>query len=340
MKIKKNYLISIIIFILVFVTTTNGCTNKDNNQDFSEEAVVIGIDTEYELQGKLTFPAQMQVNQKYPAVILIHGSGPNDMDSTIYQNKPFKDIAQYLAKRGIAVLRYDKRTYSYQEELAKNISEITVKEEIIDDALLATEILKNDSRIDQQHIYIIGHSLGGMVAPRIDAEGGDYSGLIMMAGSLRNYSDIIYDQNMDVINKLTGEEKEEAQLQLDDLMEQFDNFKILSNDELREIPFLGATGYYYKDLEAFSSREYLLNTEKPILVLQGEKDFQIYPEKDFEGYKELLQNKTNVEFILYPSLNHLFMISTLGNVNEYLSPNQVDEQVLDDIVNWILNKTI
>ena len=146
------------------------------------ENIIVGENTKYPLNGLLTLPDG--ANKPVPAVVFVHGSGASNMDEKVGKVTPFKDLAEGLAKLGIASIRYDKRFFVHGFKLMKE-KNVTVKMETIKDALLATEILKKDSRIDKDNIFIIGHSMGAMLAPRIDAEGGDYKGLILMAGSPR-----------------------------------------------------------------------------------------------------------------------------------------------------------
>jgi len=304
-----------------------------------EETVVIGEGTEYELEGTLSIPEGAKA--PYPAVVLVHGSGPSDRDETIYANKPFRDIADYLSSKGIAVLRYDKRTYTHQMKMAKMIQEITVREETIEDAINASKLLKADERIDKDRVYIIGHSLGGMLAPRIDAEGGDFAGLIIMAGSPRTFAEIMADQIRAAIDQLSEEERAAAQDRikgLEELIELLGRLDTMSDEEAKSINISGgASGYYFKEMAAHPASAYLANIEKPVLILQGGKDFQVYPDKDYVEYQSLLSGKPNVTFKLYPELNHLFMTSTTGDATEYLSPGKVDSEVLEDIAEWILS---
>ncbi len=304
-----------------------------SNIGIIEENITIGKGTDYELSGTLTLPKD--VKKPLASVVLVHGSGPNDRDETIYNNKPFKDMADYLAENGIAVLRYDKRTYVYQKQIAQNIAAFTVEEETIDDAILAANILKADARMDKNKVFIIGHSLGGMLAPRIDAEGGNFAGIIMMAGTPRTLSDVICDQYMAIVNTLTGDTKIKGQSQVDALVATFEALKDMSDADAKKITLVGASGYYYKEMEAHPAFSYLKAIQKPVLILQGGKDFQVYPDKDYKEYQTLLSGKTNVAFKLYADLNHLFMLSTTGTAEEYKSASHVDSTVLGDIVAWI-----
>ena len=158
-----------------------------------EEKIIVGKDTEYPLEGILTIPDH--VEGKVPAVVFVHGSGASNRDEKVGKVAPFRDLAEGLAEQGVASLRYDKRTFAHGFKLIRQKHfTITVKEETIEDALLAVKMLKNDPRIDCNRIFILGHSMGAMLAPRIDAEGADVKGLIMMAGTPYRLEDIVLRQ--------------------------------------------------------------------------------------------------------------------------------------------------
>jgi len=133
---------------------------------FVEREVEVGKGGEWPLGATLTIP---KGTGPFAAVILVHGSGPNDRDETIGPNKPFQDLAWGLASRGIAVLRYEKRTRIYGPKLVADpkFVSMTVREETIDDSLEAVLFLRTMDRIDQKRIFVLGHSLGGMLIPRI-----------------------------------------------------------------------------------------------------------------------------------------------------------------------------
>lgn len=154
------------------------------------ENITVGLNTEYPLKGLLTLPDDL--SSPVPAVVLVHGSGPSNMDEKVMKLTPFRDLAEGLAERGIASIRYDKRTYVHARKMLK--VSVTVREETIEDAILAADMLRNDPRIDPQRIYIVGHSMGAMLAPRIDAEGGNFAGIIMMAGTNFRLEDIVIRQ--------------------------------------------------------------------------------------------------------------------------------------------------
>ena len=221
-----------------------------------DEKIVIGAETKYPLNGVLTIPNE--TNGLFPAVVLVHGSGPSNMDEKIGNNYPFKDLAEGLSEKGIAVLRYDKRTFVYGKEM-RNDTGLSVKEETIEDAILAANFLRKDSRIDSNKIFIIGHSLGGMLAPRIDAEGGNFAGIIIMGGSPRKFEEIMMDQNNDVLNSLNKFLKMIAKKQIAELSSKFDNIYNLSDEEAKSTIVLGkhVKAYYFKEMGEHPSTNYL-----------------------------------------------------------------------------------
>ncbi|MFC5451642.1 alpha/beta hydrolase family protein [Paenibacillus aestuarii] len=134
------------------------------------EQIAVVANAAYPLEGILTLPGSH--TEKFPAVVFVHGSGALDKDETVGANKLFRDLADGLAIQGIASLRYDKRTFAHGKQMVQELGgKLSVKEEIIEDAIAAVEMLKKDPRMETNRIFIIGHSLGGTLAPRIDAEG-------------------------------------------------------------------------------------------------------------------------------------------------------------------------
>ncbi len=194
------------------------------------EKIVLGAETNYPLNGILAIPDI--TNGLLPAVVLVHGSGPSNMDEKVGNITPFKDLAQGLSEQGIAVLRYDKRTFVYGKQMKTQIG-LSVREETIEDAILATDFLRKDIRVDSNKVFILGHSMGGMLAPRIDAEGGDFAGIIVMAGSPRKLEEIIMDQNNDVLNSLNWLLQIIAKKQIAKLSSKFHNIYNLTDEEAK-----------------------------------------------------------------------------------------------------------
>lgn len=304
------------------------------------EKIIIGENTKYPLNGLLTLPEN--ITEPVPAVVFVHGSGSSNMDEKVGQLTPFKDLAEGLANKGIASIRYDKRSFAHGLKMVRDKSTIiTVKEETIDDAILATELLKKDSRIDSHNIFIIGHSMGGMLAPRIDSEGGKYKGLIIMAGTPRKLEDVMLEQNEAVLSSTKGLVNWIVRKQVAKLSGLFSGLYELSDEEAKKKKVMGGTTlYYFKEMGEHSVADYLATTKKTMLIVQGEKDFQASVEKDFNEYKRLLNDKTNVEFRLYENLNHAFVNYLYSDIlkakQEYNTERHIGEEVISDIADWIM----
>ena len=304
-----------------------------------EEKIIVGKDTKYPLNGLLTLPED--ATGPVPVVVFVHGSGASNMDEKVGKLTPFKDLAQGLARHGIASVRYDKRSFAHGFKMLRDKSlEVTVKTETIDDAILATDLLKKDPRIDPERVFIIGHSMGGMLAPRIDAEGGNYAGLIIMAGSPRKLEEIILDQNEAALRSTKGFVNWIVKEQVAKFAAMFDGMYELSDAEAKKKKMGGGTTlYYFKEMGEHSAPSYLSVCEKPILIMQGEKDFQSTAEKDFAAYKQLLAGRSNITFRLYENLSHAFVPSVYGDImkakQEYNVEQHIGENVTVDIANWV-----
>ena len=303
------------------------------------ENIVIGQGTKYPLKGILTLPDVD--SSPVPAVVLVHGSGSSNMDEKVGKLTPFKDIAEGLARHGIACVRYNKRSFSYGLKMVRDKSlTITAKEETIEDAILATELLKADSRIDSDKIFIIGHSMGGMLAPRIDAEGGDYRGLIIMAGTPRRLEDVMKEQLGETLDQMNPFVRKLASGSINKLLKKFDGMYDVPDEQAKKIKIgNGATLYYFKDMGQTTVAEYMAQVNKPMLIMQGDKDFQVKADMDFVIYKEMLKDRDNVTFKLYENLNHAFVNSFYGTISkakqEYNVEQHIGENVIADIANWI-----
>ncbi len=300
------------------------------------ERIIVGKGTEYPLDGLLTVPDMAE--GKVPAVVFVHGSGASNMDEQVFKLKPFKDLAEGLAERGIASIRYDKRTFVYGREMTKLC--ITAKEETIDDALAATELLRSDKRIDPDQVFIVGHSMGAMLAPRIDAEGGNYRGMILMAGTPYRLEDIVVRQLKQAGQSKGGLMKAIVGLEDRIFSKKFDGLYEMPDEEAKKKKFAGNTTlWYFKEMGLKTAADYLLETDKPVLIMQGGMDFQVLPGVDFKGFKEQLEGRENVEYRLYEDLNHLFVKGIYNDIlkasKEYRVEQHIGAEVSDDIAAFI-----
>ena len=308
---------------------------------YTEEEVTVTADERVPLGGTLTLPRD---TEKPPVVILVHGSGSSDRDENINGNKPFADIAHGLAARGIAVLRYDKRYYTYPDCPDVGSAEmVTLREETLDDVDAAIKLMQEDARVDGSRIFVLGHSLGGCLSPAIAAKHPQLAGIISMAGSLRPLWEIVYDQNQEAIAAAKeGELTDEEQAQLAEAAEQVETSVKVLREELEAQPddelLLGIPVRYWKSNKEYCGENFIDQVEMPVLILQGDTDFQVYPEKDYVLWQETLAGRDNAVFHLYEGLNHL-MMPTQGkrDITEYSVKGHVDEQVIDDIAEFIMD---
>jgi hypothetical protein len=335
---KKLLSLLLILVLAACAPQAQEAVDIDAPSAFTSEDIIIGEGGEWAVNGILTIP---DGRDNLPAVVLVQGSGWHDMDETIFGNKPFRDIAEYLSANGIAVLRHDMRHFAHNERMLELGGSVTLWEERMEDTVLAAELLKADPRIDESRVFILGHSLGGMLAPRIHAEGGDFAGLIIFAGSPRFLLDISRDQSISFLESMyEGEELETRTAQLVLLHDmQVNAYLNMSEEEAKKTDLGGMSVYYIIDMYNNPVEKFIADITAPMLVMHPENDAQVCIEKDFGALKELLADRDNVTFKLYPGLNHLFMpgerVGIAEIMEQYEIPGKVDEQVLADITEWI-----
>ena len=300
-------------------------------ETFREEEMLVGSG-KWALHGTLTMP---KTTEPCPAIVLVHGSGPNDRDETIGPNKPFRDLAWGLASKGIAVLRYEKRTREHGSELLALRFTLTVKEEVIDDALAAIELLRRTNGIDAHRVYVLGHSLGGMLAPRIGAQDPKVAGLIMLAGATRPLEDVMVEQ-IAYLASLSGLSPEQQKGRVEETEKLRDKVKKLTKaDTSSTESYFAAPASYWLDLRVYDPPQVAQSLKMRMLILQGERDYQVTM-KDFERWKSALQLNSNVSFKTYPKLNHLFVAGEGKSVPaEYEQAGHVQDDVIDDIAAWL-----
>jgi uncharacterized protein len=300
---------------------------------FRQQDVTFGL-TGWELPGKLYIPVG---DARFPAVVLVHGSGPNDRDETIGPNKPFKDIAFGLATRGVVVLAYDKRTKVHGEKFVA-LTNYMVNEETVDDAVAAVKFLATQACVDPKRIYVLGHSLGAMMAPRIAERSGTVAGLIMLAAPARPLEDLYLEQltyidSLDVASG-TPHQFDLAQIQKQVALVKSDQLTI--NTPAADLP-MGIGPAYWIDLKSYHPDKVAEALHIPMLILQGGRDYQVTG-TDFRLWKERLGERSTATCTQYPNLNHLFMAGEgKATPAEYMNPGHVDAQVVKDIYEWVLH---
>jgi dienelactone hydrolase len=290
---------------------------------FTERDVQVGKEP-WLLPGTISLP---QGAGPFPVVVLVHGSGPNDRDETIGGNRPFRDLAWGLASRGIAVVRYDKRTRVYGARMQSRF--VTLDAEVIDDALAALHLARSTAAIDSTRVFLLGHSLGAMLAPTIAARDGHLAGVILLAGPARRFADVLRDQ-IRYIDSLSGG----ADPGTKQILEQ------LPALEAHALPpdsvVLGVPAAYWYQLDTLRVTDRARTLKTRMLVLQGGRDYQSTM-ADFALWQEALAGRSNATLKAYPDLNHLFVTGTgKATPREYQGPGgHVAPAVIDDLVRWI-----
>lgn len=270
-----------------------------------------------------------------PVVILLAGSGPNDKDETIGPNKPLKDIATGLASLGIATFRYDKRTLVYGEEMSTQYEKVGIYEEVIEDAVNAIKTIRAFPDLKTSNIFIAGHSLGAMCAPLVASKSKEVKGIVLLAGNARPLEDLILEQVKYLASQdsLSSDDMKE----IDTLQQQVarvKQLKILKKSKKEELP-LGLPSYYWQSISKYHQVETAKKLKQPILVIQGERDYQVTM-KDFELWKQALGDNSKNKFISYPDLNHLLLPGKEKSwPQEYQLQGNVSPKLVTDLAEWI-----
>ncbi|MCL2032272.1 MAG: alpha/beta hydrolase [Methanomassiliicoccaceae archaeon] len=284
----------------------------------------------WELNGLITTNA---VGRNDTAAVIVHGSGPVDMDCSVYGQKPYRDLAWGLALFDIDVLRYDKRTSVYGNSSFVDRARATVMEETVDDAVAAAGLLRG---LGYERIFLIGHSLGGMLGPIIVSESkGLFDGFISLAGSPRILPEISADQCLALT---TPQNSASMEIYVKAEQAKLDRLSSMTESELQSTTIFGLRAYYIKDMIGRDAAGTAVSLDVPMLFLQGSADFQVYADRDFVMWKEILDGKEGVEFKLYNGLNHFFMVSkgpNAGTIEEYYLKGHVSLDVIGDIAEFI-----
>lgn len=303
-------------------------------ESFVDKEVVVGSGA-FPLPGTFSVP---KGKGPFPAVILVHADGAADQDETAYALKPFRDLAEGLASKGIAVLRYNKRTYEHG--LKTELSPFyTVDKGTTDDALLVTHFLQNEPMIDKNQIYILGHSLGGMMIPKMieKDQNQNIAGAIVMGGAARAFTESVLDQ---LEYRLSiGAMKPEEYKFYKSQFELLNDPNFSSQNPPKD--FQLGSPVFWDSIRKINAAEMSKEQKTPLLILQGERDFQVQSKIEIPFWKEQLKERDNVEYRLYPKLNHFFTEGDgeLSKPDEYYSPTNIPEYVINDIAAWVQGRS-
>lgn len=285
------------------------------------------------LRGTLTLPAG---KGPVPAVVLVSGSGPNDQNETVGPNHPFLDIALGLAARGIASIRYDKRTRDYPRSI--NPQTFTLTQEYVPDALAAIRLLEHQPTIDPHRIFVLGHSQGGTYAPLIAKEAPQVAGVILLAAGAEQIGPALLRQ-VGYLATLRGTIGANAKAELPDIRQEvaeIDNPAQLKKDPPGTVLLGGAGPAYYLSGSAYDEVATARSIPQPLLLLQGDRDYQVTVTNDLDVWLRGLRRRTGVTVVQFPDADHLFLDGTGPPTPlEYQKPGHVDPTVIATIAAWI-----
>lgn len=300
------------------------------SEHFQEIPIAVGA-IEPKLDGVLTLPTDIK---RPPVVVMVQGSGQSDYNETIggAHNKPFADLAHGLAEWGIASIRYHKRFFQHPPQSAEAVAAITVEQEVTDDVQAAIQWAVADERLDSERIYGLGHSMGGYLMPRIAADNDQLRGMIVMAGPFRSVPVILAEQKrclLEMNTFLSPKQKAQANDEIDRELA-----RLADNDEQATV--FGQPMLYWNSLKQ-DQHVLLAQLERPILILQGENDFQVDGQQELAWWRQALKGKAQATFCMYPGLSHLLMPAPdrQFDMSLYDQPAHVHRQVIADIAHWI-----
>lgn len=317
------------------------------------------------IAGTLTVP---RGGSRYPAVLLITGSGPQDRNETIAGHRPFLVLADHLTRNGIAVLRVDDRGVG-----GTDIGSLSAtSENLAEDVLAGVNFLRQRKEIDPKMIGLVGHSEGGMIAPMVAGRSNHVSFIVLLAGLGQSGEDVIYSQNELIlktqgahvdtirhavslskrINSIVKTETDEK------CIEQKINEEVAAYDrtlgDLQKLLFAPAAGAvkasmpiyktaWYRYFITFDPQPVLKNVRVPVLALNGELDLQVPAKENLDLIEAGLKAGGNKDVTVkaFPKLNHLFQTSQTGLLSEYAKIDEtMSPEVLKTVSDWILRRTV
>ncbi|HEX5441305.1 MAG TPA: alpha/beta fold hydrolase [Ktedonobacterales bacterium] len=269
-----------------------------------------------------------------PGVVLLSGGGPFDRDESSGPNKPLKDIAWGLASRGIAVVRFDKVTYAHSRQVV-SMPDFTMADEYVPHAVAAIHLLQRQPTVDPTRVFILGHSMGGKVAPRVAAAEPSAVGLVILAGDAQPMQHAAVRVARYLAALTPDPAAEDALEAMTRQAAMVDSPDLAPATPASELPF-GLSGSYWLDLRGYDPVSAAAALNKPMLILQGGRDYQVTVEDDLARWKAGVGHRADVTIRVYDADNHLFFPGAGPSTPaEYEAAQHVDPAVIADIAAWL-----
>ena len=322
------------IFFIPYKTNKAKNREPQETQDFYESKYTFS-NQGFEFPAMFCYPKDQKIKA---TVVFVHGSGPNDMDETIGPNKMFLELAHKLAKNGIASLRYDKRTYIAKQTGKAEGLKTDIDNVVVNDAVKAIEEVKKNEKLQDLKVFVVGHSLGAHLSPRIAQKSENLDGIILMAGNSRPLEDLVVEQ-YEYIYARGGLSKAEK-TEIKKIKKQAKNVKRLEKDLRKNpnmelnLPLTNDTAFWLS-ISRYNPIETALSISTPMLILQGSRDYQVTRD-DFKNWSKSLGPRKKTNYIFYSGLNHLFIRGTEKSYpEEYNRKGNISPVVIMDISKWI-----
>jgi len=298
---------------------------------FSEYEVVLG-DRPLAVGGTVSVP---QASAPVPGVVLLSGGGPFNRDMTMGENRIGADLAWGLASRGIAVLRFDKPSHTHRQWVAKN-PDFTPTDEYVPYAAAAVDQLRADPAIDASRIVIVGHSMGGSYAPRAAVARPEVAALVLLAAEAEpmNRAAVRVMNHLAALDSASPAMKEAAAA-MAGLAANVDSPQLSRRTDPATLPF-GYSGAYWLDVRDYDPVGTARQLGKPMLILQGGRDYQVTVDDDLALWRAGLDGREDVSIRVYDADDHLFFPGSGPSTPAGYEPRQhVDASVIADIADWI-----
>ena len=325
---------------------------ETNDGNLFREEDVVFKSTDISLSGTLTYPLPGK-RSKYPAVVLVHGSGSTDRDGTLpimkltiekgdirpegvpskeWAMKPFKEIAEGLSANGYAVLRFDKRGWA---DGGNDQIDMTL-DLLCEDVVSALSYLKTRADVDHQAVFVLGHSEGGIIAQKLAADLQWLRGIILYSAPITPLPELTHDQTAYTL-RLAGVTESAIEKALHDNKQDYEKIR---KGEYPEPAFNGFRTKHWRSLilhdPLATLRKCPLTTG--VLILSGAKDWQIPPSEAIGIHDELRKlNHENVDLHIFSMLDH-FLLEERGvsRVENYLVKRRnTPPYVIHTISQWL-----